>query len=90
MSFAEQVVRDATAIAEKDVARLREFGLDDAEIFDIAAAASARCFFSKLLDAVGAEPDAPYARMDAELRRHLTVGRAVSEAAVERVEPPSK
>ena len=39
---------------------LRDHGFTDAEIFDIAAAAAARCFFSKLLDALGAEADGAY------------------------------
>ena len=85
MSYAERIVEGAAAVTEKDVERLREHGLTDAEIFDIAAAASARCFFSKLLDAVGAAPDAAYAEMEAELRRALTVGRAIGDAPVEKL-----
>lgn len=86
MSFAEQIVRDATAVTEADVQRLREHGLTDPEIFDIAAATTARCFFSKLLDALGAEPDASYASLlEADLRQQLTVGRPISEQAMERV-----
>ncbi len=54
MSFAEQIVSDATSVTGADIQHLREYGLTDAEIFDIAAATAARCFFSKLLDALGA------------------------------------
>lgn len=57
MAFAAQVVRDATTIGAADVERLRENGLSDQEIFDVAAAAAARCFFAKMLDALGASPD---------------------------------
>ena len=42
------------------------------------AAAAARCFFSKVLDGVGAQPDANYAELDAPLRETLTVGRPIA------------
>jgi hypothetical protein len=41
-------------------------------------AAAARCFFSKVLDGVRAEPDAKYRALDPELRDALTVGRPVA------------
>lgn len=78
MAFAERVVRDASAISAADVDALRAHGLSDREIFDVAAAASARCFFSKLVDALGAEPDAPFAAVADAERRALVVGRAIS------------
>lgn len=85
MAFAEQIVRDATAITAADIQRLRDHGLTDAEIFDIAAATTARCFFSKLLDALGAEPDAAYLQLEEHLQRQLTVGRAISRESVEQL-----
>jgi uncharacterized peroxidase-related enzyme len=88
MSFAEKVSRDADAITPADVAALRDHGLTDVEIFDVAAAAAARCFFSKMMDALGAEPDAAYAGVEDGLRRRLTVGRDISTAAVERLPAP--
>jgi uncharacterized peroxidase-related enzyme len=88
MAFAEKVARDATAITAGDIQGLRDHGFSDAEIFDIAAAAAARCFFSKLLDALGAEPDAVYTQqLEDALRRQLTVGRPISQDAVEQVLP---
>lgn len=89
MAFAEQLVRDASSVTAQDVAQLRGHGLSDAEIFDIAAAASARCFFSKLLDALGAEPDAAYADLEGELQKRLTVGRPIDQTAVERLPSPT-
>ncbi|HIC80128.1 MAG TPA: peroxidase [Kiloniellaceae bacterium] len=83
MRFADKVVRDATAVTEADVDDLREHGLSEAEIFDIAAAAAVRCFFSKTLDALGAHPDASYNALDADLRRSLTPGRPIEERAGE-------
>ncbi len=85
MSFAEKIARDASRIDEADVQSLRQHGFTDPEVFDIAAAAAARCFFSKLLDALGAEPDAAYGVLEDDLRRQLVVGRPISEGRVERL-----
>lgn len=79
MGFAEKIARDATLVTAEDTEGLRTHGFSDEEIFDIAAAASARCFFSKLLDALGAEPDAHYLGLEPRLRQALTVGRSISE-----------
>ena len=68
MDLAEKVVDDATAVEQTDVDRLRSLGLSDQEILDVVLAAAARCFFSKVLDAVGAEPDAKYDELDPALR----------------------
>lgn len=87
MRFAEKIVADARSVTQADVAELREQGLTDPEIFDVAAAAAARCFFSKLLDALGAEPDSAYNSLEDILRQRLTVGRPISEGEVEQVMP---
>ena len=89
MAFAEQIARDASRITAADVQALRDHGLSDTEIFDVAAAAAARCFFSKLLDAVGAEPDAPLAELEDELRRRFEVGRGIATDAPERLAAPA-
>ncbi len=81
MAYAEQIARDATAIMQEDIDILRGHGFTDAEIFDIATTATARCFFSKTLDALGAEPDAIYIGLEEELRETLTVGRPISGQA---------
>ena len=76
--FARHVARDAASITSGEVAALKEFhGLSDADVFDIAAVAAARSFFTKLLDALGTEPDLPFMNLDAELRQPLTVGRPI-------------
>jgi uncharacterized peroxidase-related enzyme len=79
MTFAEKVARSADQITSADVAALRSHGYEDEEIFDVAAAAAARCFFSKLLDALGVQPDSSFNDLDPKLRRALTVGRAVDD-----------
>ena len=79
MRFARKVVEDATSVSAEDVAELRDLGLSDPEIFDIAAAAAARCFFSKTLDALGIQPDAEYASLSPELRKALVTGRPIDD-----------
>ncbi len=85
MAFAEQVARDAAAITASDVQRLRDCGLSDADIFDVAAVAAARRFFSKRLDALGAEPDAVYDGLEDELKRCPTPGRPIGAHPPERL-----
>jgi uncharacterized peroxidase-related enzyme len=79
LRFARLVARDAASIRPSDVQRLRDAGLADATIFDIAATAAGRAFFTKVLDAVGSLPDASLGRIDADLRVPLTVGHPVSD-----------
>ena len=80
MDLAEKVVDDATSVDEADRERLRSLGLSEADILDVVLAASARCFFSKTLDAVGARADADYMKLAPELREVLVVGRPIAEA----------
>lgn len=77
MNFAEKIVKDATAITEEDVAELRRHGFSDEEIFDITTVTTARCFFSKTLDALGASADAIYNNLPEGLKISLTVGREI-------------
>jgi uncharacterized peroxidase-related enzyme len=79
MDLADKVARDATSVTEADVDRLRSLGLTDTEIFDVVAAAAARCFFSKALDGLGVRADARYAQLEAPLRDALTVGRPIAD-----------
>lgn len=44
---------------------------------DVVLAASARCFFSKALDALGVLPDAAFADLDPGVRDVLVVGRPI-------------
>ena len=81
--FARKVARDASSVTLQDVEALKQHGLSDADVFDIAATAAARSFFTKLLDAVGSEPDSPFLSLDEGLRESLTVGRPIESRAVE-------
>ena len=80
MDFAEQVARDATSVTPRDVDRLREHGLSDDEILDVVLTAAVRSFFSKTLDATGAQPDRELGeRFEPELRDALTPGRPIAD-----------
>jgi uncharacterized peroxidase-related enzyme len=78
MDLAAKVAEDATSVEQADIDRLRSLGLSDQDVVDVVLAAAARCFFSTVLDALGAEPDAKYAKLDPAVRESLTVGRAIA------------
>jgi uncharacterized peroxidase-related enzyme len=77
LRFARQVAEDASKVTFRQVAALRDLGFTDGEVFDIAATAAGRAFFTKLLDALGVEADSPFLAMDAAFRDPLTVGRPI-------------
>jgi alkylhydroperoxidase family enzyme len=74
-NFAAKVTLHAYKVTPEDVLALRAHGLSDAEVFDIAIAAGFRAMYSKVLDAVGAEPDPEYSQLDPDLLNSLIVGR---------------
>ena len=78
MAFAEKVALNADRVSAADIEGLRAHGYRDEEIFDVAAAAAARCFFAKLLDALGVQPDVSFNDLDPALRHALTVGRPIA------------
>ncbi len=82
-SFARKVALDAASIEAGDIDTLRGYGLTDADIFDIAATAAGRAFFTKLLDALGVEAEASFSTLSAALKETLTVGRGIDHAAPE-------
>jgi uncharacterized peroxidase-related enzyme len=80
MDLADKVAADATSVTEADVELLRRLGLSDADIADVVLAAAARCFFAKVLDGLGVQPDAQYAEtMEPDLRDALAVGRPIAD-----------
>lgn len=84
--YARKVAEDASQVTAEDVARLKAHGLDDGEIFDIAAAVAGRAFLTKLLDALGSQPDRDFERLSRAMRDALTVGRPISAAELQRLE----
>ena len=80
LRYARQIARDASQVTSADISELRDVhGLSDPEIFDIAANAASRCFFTKLLDGLGVDADRDFMDLDPELRKALTVGRPIAE-----------
>ena len=80
MDVAEKVADDATSVTQEDVDRLRSLGLSDADVLDVVLAAAMRCFFSKVLDGLGVQPDREYRETLADdVRDALTVGRPVAD-----------
>ena len=75
LAYAEKVTLNAYKVTQQDIDELRSHGFSDAEILDVALTATARNFFSKTLDAVGAEPDPEYLKLEDSLRQALAVGR---------------
>jgi uncharacterized peroxidase-related enzyme len=79
MDLAEKVVDDATSVTQADIDGLHALGVSDEDILGVVLAAAVRCFFSKALDAVGAEADHKYTALEPALRDALTVGRPIAE-----------
>lgn len=87
VQFARNIARDATQITSGQVqALIRKHGLSDAEVFDIAANVAGRCFFTKILDSLGCEPDVSFMSIEQELRDKLNHGRPISHARPEHVD----
>ena len=76
--LAEKVAAGAADMRPADLDELRALGFADDEVLDVVLAVAARCFFSTVLEAVGAEPDAAYQALDAPMRDALTVGRPIA------------
>lgn len=88
MRFARAVARDASSVTADDVADLKAHGYTDAQVFDIAATAAGRAFFTKIIESLGVATDAPLEQMDPELRAALTVGRPIVFAKPDRLDEP--
>jgi uncharacterized peroxidase-related enzyme len=79
--FARKVALNAAGVTAEDVGTLKAQGLTDPEIFDLVAVVAARAFFTRILDGLGAMPDAAYGELDDSLRAVLTVGRPVAHGS---------
>jgi len=76
-TWARQVVRDPNATTAADVARLRDVGIGDREIFEATAFIAFRLAFSTINDALGACPDKQLAdTTPALVRAAVSYGRA--------------
>ena len=82
MALADKVAAGAAHMTEDDLSELRNLGVADTDILDVILTAAARCFFSSVLDAVGAEPDAAFHALDPAAREALTIGRPIAAAGL--------
>jgi hypothetical protein len=82
MEFAEKVTLHAHTIQKEDIDKLRENGLTDEEILDIALAISARNFWSKTMDAMGTEGDLKYLDLEPNVRKAMQKGRPFAETEI--------
>jgi uncharacterized peroxidase-related enzyme len=73
MEFAQKLSGDSASMTEADALRLRELGLSDDEIVDVALVAAARNFYSRTLHALGVAVDDP-PTLSPELRDALLTG----------------
>jgi uncharacterized peroxidase-related enzyme len=74
--FAAKVAADAASVEQTDVDQLRAVGLTDADIADVVFAIAARSFFTRVLDALGAQLDVQTAEaFPALIREAMIVGR---------------
>ena len=79
--YAVKVATDAASVEQEDIDRLRALGLSDADVADVAYAVAARSFFTRVLDALGAQLDPETAdALPPDLRASMTVGRPVAPA----------
>ena len=77
--FAGKVATDASSVEQADVDDLRAVGLTDADVADVVLAASARLFFTAVLDGLGTRLDEQTAQtFDPELLEAMVVGRPVA------------
>ena len=75
MQLARKVALNASTVSAADIQLLRDAGFTEAGIFDVVAAAAARCFFAKVPDALGVRPDAALGELEEPLLSMLVVGR---------------
>jgi len=68
MALAEKVILDQHNVTQEDINGLLAFGLTDEEVLDVVLTAAARSFYTKVLDALGAEPDDAYLELEPGLQ----------------------
>jgi alkylhydroperoxidase family enzyme len=56
MAFAQKVLKKAYEIEQEDIDNLHEHGFSDEDILNIALTATSRSLYSRMVDAVGAQP----------------------------------
>ena len=75
LGYAKQISRDASQITRDHIQRLRDVGLSDVNIADVALAASYRNFMSRYFDAVGATVEPEFLDEDPAVRTELAASK---------------
>lgn len=86
VKLAKKVTLNAEGVNQQDIDELKQTGMSDERIFDVVVSAAARCFFSKISDALGVQPDSVLSEMDEGIVSLMTLGRNISSEPVERIE----
>jgi uncharacterized peroxidase-related enzyme len=81
MAFARKVARGPYTVTAGDVHKLKINGFSDAEIFDIAAAVSARAFWTGIVESLGVEAEPSLVAMESDFRDALVVGRPIKNGS---------
>ena len=71
MDYASKISRDSGSMAQADIDILRQDGLNEQQITDIALAAVTRNFISRYFDALGAGPNPELQAQEPELWAYL-------------------
>jgi uncharacterized peroxidase-related enzyme len=71
MDYATKISTDSSSITQADIDLLRQDGLSDQQITDVALAAVVRNFFSRFFDALGTAPDVDLQQQEQELWDYL-------------------
>lgn len=71
MDYASKISCDSKSITQSDIDLLRQDGMNDQDITDVALAAVLRNFISRFFDAMGADPDPELIEKEPELWSYL-------------------
>ena len=85
IDFVEKVTLRAHEISQEDIDTLRAHRFSDTDVLDIALAAAARSFYSKMVDSLGVAPSPEWLKrsesvLGQDLLQKLTVGRPLPMA----------
>ncbi len=68
IDYVQTLARDANQVTDEQIQTLRDHGFSDQDILNITLVASARVFFSKVMDALGVETDPQMLELDEVIR----------------------
>ncbi|GAB4534268.1 MAG: hypothetical protein Fur0018_24090 [Anaerolineales bacterium] len=72
MDYVDKVARNPQSVTPEDIAALHAHGYSDEDILSITMVASARVYFSTVMDALGVELDEAMLSLEPEIRAAIT------------------